>query len=234
MSDSEATVIADYVAHVPNIRRIFDLCESSDSETETLCCLIVNNENNEKKKKKKKRINYDEFKTGRKRKYDEIIEDDDNEQNNIENQDNNEQDHSQNQDPNEQPRSRRPKRKYKFNKNRNIEDPNEYSDQDFRDVFRMSRSCFDLLLDIVANKFPRLGLSPNKKSLPPRKRLLMFLLVAGSDMAGAYRKHNFQLSHGCITDNMTVCIEVLYDGKNDDYKHVFYKQFDIIFLLFQS
>ena len=228
MVESEASVIAEFVAHAPNIKRIFELCESSESEEEEspFCCHYQCQE------KKKKKIKENDNEIGRKSKYDEIMEEDDNEQNHDENHGENHNINENQDDDNESfIRRRRPKRKYKFNKNRNIEDPNEYSDKDFRDVFRMSRQTFDLLLDIVANKFPRLGLSPNKKSIIPRQRLLMFLLIAGSDTPGCYRKHNFMLSHGCITDNMSVCIDVLYDGKNDDYEHVYNKQFNNIFLL---
>ena len=105
------------------------------------------------------------------------------------------------------------KRPYKFHKNRDLEDPEEIrTEKDFALVFRMSRSTFEKLLKMVAFKFPRLGLSTNGKSLSPRQRLLMFLHMCGSDTPGIYRRHNYQLSAGCINENMTVCIDVLYQG----------------------
>ena len=219
MSDSEEVIIADFVEKMPNIRKIFQLCASSDSEDsdDTEVTVDRNTPKMKKQRNLEHLLNY-------------LLEEDDNQPDHHENEDHYEnEDHIENADNSENQNddierlvNQRPKRKYKFRKNRDIEDPAEYSDEDFREVFRMSRPTFDLLLDIVANKFPRLGLSPNKKSLTPRKRLLMFLLVAGSDTAGIYRKHNFQLSHGCITDNMTMCINVLYDGKDDDYEQFYF------------
>ena len=124
-----------------------------------------------------------------------------------------EEEHDAFNDDNDQEPPAKMKRSYIFHKNRDLEDPAEIrTEQDFALVFRMSRATFELLLDMVWNKFPRLGLSPNGKSLTPRKRLLMFLHMAGSDTAGIYRRHNYQLASGTINDNIKVCIDVLYQG----------------------
>ena len=68
-----------------------------------------------------------------------------------------------------------PRKKYRFHQRCFLKKIKSMRNSEFKNLFRMKRRTFQSLLDSVWFKFPKLGLSPNKKSLNPRFK---FNLVA--------------------------------------------------------
>ena len=67
-----------------------------------------------------------------------------------------------------------------------LETADNMPDSEFKETYRMSRKCFDKLLGMVYLHYPRLGLSPNGKSIIPKERLLIFLMFIASGLKGYF------------------------------------------------
>ena len=73
---------------------------------------------------------------------------------------------------------------YCFRVRRIIELAMTCSDEEFHTYYRMSRECFQKLLELVQDYYPIQGESINGKSLQPDEKLLIFLFHIGSGMRG--------------------------------------------------
>ena len=69
------------------------------------------------------------------------------------------------------------------------------NDRVFKRNFRMSKSTFEVLFQTIVLCLPP-GLSPNKKSIHPRERLLIFLAFVGGNMFGEFASYAHNMAYG--------------------------------------
>ena len=77
---------------------------------------------------------------------------------------------------------RNQRKQYKFCNRRLLDatTPENMNDRKFKALFRMSRATFEVLFQMIVMYLPP-GLSPNKKSIHPRERVLIFLAFIGGN-----------------------------------------------------
>ena len=103
--------------------------------------------------------------------------------------------------------------KYKFGKRRILSatSARKMSDRKFKKLFHITKPCFEFILSNVEAKYPRQGMSTNKKSLCPRERLLIFLFCVSGDVRSEHAAFAFDCSANVIKESIRESILVLFD-----------------------
>ena len=66
-------------------------------------------------------------------------------------------------------------------------------------------------MDAVQNKYPRLGLSTNRRSLVPEEKLLLFLYFISGDIPSHHHRMSADISLGCLNESIHESVNVLFD-----------------------
>ena len=106
------------------------------------------------------------------------------------------------------------RKKFKFRERRLLDAVDEMNDRVFKRLFRMSKTSYECLFELLMPYIPP-GLSPNKKSIHARERLLIFLWFVGGNIYGEFSAYAHNVSYGVIVESIAIMIDVIHDNMVD-------------------